>query len=92
MLKFMALEAPPGAGLVTITAGVPDEAMLAEGMAAVNCVELTNVVAGDEPPKLTIESATKLVPLIVSVKAAPPAAVLSGEIEVIFGVVLDPPG
>jgi hypothetical protein len=55
-------------------------------MAAVSCVGLTYVVAGAEPPKLTIESATKLVPLIVSVKAAPPATVLLGEIAVIVGV------
>jgi len=77
---------PPGVGLVTVTAGVPVEAMLAAGMAAVNCVELTKVVAGADPPKLTIEAATKFVPLIVSVKAAPPAAVLFGEIVVIVGV------
>jgi hypothetical protein len=35
---------------------------------------------------LTIEAATKFVPLIVSVKAAPPAAALFGEIVVIVGV------
>ena len=81
MVKFIALEVPPpGAGLVTVTASVPVEAMLEAGMAAVNCVELTNVVAGADPPKLTIEAATKFVPLIVSVKAAPPATALFGEI------------
>ena len=88
MVKFIALEEPPpGAGFVTVTAGVPVEAMLAAGMAAVNCVELTNVVATADPPKLTIEAATKFVPLIVSVKAGPPATALCGEIEVIVGVV-----
>ena len=87
MLKFIALEMPPlGAGLVTVTAGAPVETMLAAGMAAVNCVEFTNVVAVADPPKLTIEVATKLVPLIVSVKAAPPATVVFGEIVVIVGV------
>jgi len=91
MVKLIALEVPPpGAGLVTVTAGVPVEAMLAAGMAAVNCVELTKVVAGADPPKLTVEPATKFVPLIVSVKAAPPATVLLGEIAVIVGVGLDP--
>ena len=46
-VKFIALEVPPsGAGLVTVTADVPVEAMLAAGMAAINCVELTNVVVG----------------------------------------------
>jgi len=49
-------------------------------------VELTKVVAGADPPKLTVEAATKFVPLIVSVKAAPPATVLFGEIVVIVGV------
>jgi len=90
-VKLIALEVPPpGAGLVTVTAGVPVEAMLAAGMAAVNCVELTKVVAGADPPNLTIEAATKFVPLIVSVKAALPATVLFGEIEVMVGVGLDP--
>jgi hypothetical protein len=64
--------------------------MLAAGMAAVNCVELMKVVAGVDPPNLTVEAATKFVPLIVSVKAAPPAAVLVGEIVAIVGVGLDP--
>src|SRR5271156_3615962 len=85
-VKLIAFEVPPpGAGLVTVTADVPAETMLEAGMAAVNCVELTKVV-GTAPPKLTIEDATKFVPLIVSVKAAPPAAAVFGEIEVIVGV------
>jgi hypothetical protein len=93
MVKVDAFELPPpGAGLVTFTAGVPVEAMLAAGMAAVNCVELTKVVAGADPPKLTIEPATKFVPLIVSVKAAPPGTVQLGEIRLIVGVGLDPLG
>jgi hypothetical protein len=87
MVKVIALEVPPpGAGLVTVTAGVPVEAMLAAGMAAVNCVELTKVVASADPPKFSIEDATKFVPLIVSVKAAPPAMALFGEIVVIVGM------
>jgi hypothetical protein len=89
-VKFIGTEVPPpGAGLVTVTVSVPVEAMLDAGMAAVNCVELTNVVAGAEPLKLTIEAATKFVPLIVSVKAALPARLLFGEIVVIVGVGLD---
>jgi hypothetical protein len=72
--------------LVTFTADVPVETMLEAGMAAVNCVELTNVVGGAAPPKLTTEDATKFVPSIVSVKAAPPAKALFGEIVVIVGV------
>jgi hypothetical protein len=86
-VKFIGLEVPPpAAGLVTVTASVPVEAMLEAGMAAVNCVELTNVVAGADPPKLTIEAPKKLVPLIVSVKAAPPTTALFGEIAVMVGV------
>jgi hypothetical protein len=91
MVKFIGLEVPlSGAGLVTVTASVPVEATLEAGMAAVNCVELTNVATGVDPAKLTIEAATKFVPLIVSVKAAPPAMLLFGEIVVIVGVGLDP--
>lgn len=76
--------------MVTVTAGVPVEATLAAGTAAVNCVELTKVGVGADPPKLIVEAATKFVPLIVSVKAAPPATVLFGEIVMIVGVGLDP--
>ena len=91
MVKLIALEVPPpGVGLVTVTSGVPTEARLAEGMAAINCVELTNVVASAGPPKLTTEAATKFVPVIVSAKAAPPATALSGAIAVMVGVALDP--
>jgi hypothetical protein len=90
MAKFTAFEVPPpGAALVTVTAAVPVEEMAAAGMAAVNCVELTKVVAGAVPPKLTTEVATKFVPLIVTVKAARlPATALVGEIAVIVGVAL----
>ena len=85
-LKLIALEVPPsGAGFVTLTPGVPADAMLAAEMAAVNCVELTKVVAAGDPPKSTIEAATKFVPVIVSVKAAPPARALFGEMDVIVG-------
>jgi hypothetical protein len=62
--------------------------MATAGMAAVNRVELTTVVAGVVPPKLTTEAATKFVPLTVSVKAAPPAASLVGEIPTIVGLVI----
>jgi hypothetical protein len=52
-------------------------------------VALTNLVAGAVPLKLTVVAGTKFVPLIVSVKAAPPDMALLGEIEVIVGVVLE---
>jgi hypothetical protein len=86
IVKFIALDVPPDVGLGTVTANVPAEMMAAAGIAAVNCVVLTNVVVRAVPPKFTIEAATKLVPLIVNVKAAPPATALLGEAVVIVGV------
>src|SRR6516225_8531349 len=89
MVKFTAFDVPPaGAGLVTVTGTVPAEAMAAAGMAAVNCVEVTTVVAGVVPPKLTTEAATKFVPLTISVKPALPAVALIGEIVAIVGLVI----
>jgi hypothetical protein len=86
-VKFLALEVPPAVtGLVTVTASIPLEAMLAAGMTAVNCMELTNVVTGADPPKLTVEAATKFVPLIVSVKVPSPTIAVFGEIVLIVGV------
>src|SRR5579864_316420 len=87
MAKFSILDVPPpGVGLATVTDAVPADAIAAAGMAAVNCVELTNVVVGIVPPKLTIEPGIKLAPLMVSVKpAALPATALVGEIAVIVG-------
>jgi hypothetical protein len=89
--KLTMLEVPPpGVGLVTVTAAVPADAIAAAGMAAVNCVELTNV-AGVVPPKLTVEVTRKFVPLTVRVKpAAVPATALLGEIVAIVGVGFDP--
>jgi len=87
--KFTTFEIPPpGAGLVTVTGTVPSEATASAGMAAVNCVELTTVVAGVVPPKLTTEAATKFVPLTVRMKPAPPAVALIGEIVAIVGLVI----
>ncbi len=87
MAKFTILEVlPPGTGLVTVTTIVPADVIAAAGMAAVNCVELTNVVVGVVPPKLITEVATKFVPLTVSAKpVALPAKALVGEIAVIAG-------
>ena len=69
---------------------MPAETRPAAGIAAANCVALTNVVARAVPPKLTTEAARKFVPLTVSVKAAPPTAARVGEIVLIAGVGLDP--
>jgi hypothetical protein len=85
-VKLIGFEVPLlGAGLVTVTSDTPVEAMLEAGMAAVTSVELTNVAAGAEPLKLTVDDATKFVPLILRVKAAPPATAVFGEMEVIVG-------
>jgi hypothetical protein len=92
IVKFTAFDVPPpGAGLITVTATMPTEAIAAAGMAAVNWMELANVVARAVPPKLTTEPETKFPPLTISVKAAPPAAALVGEIVVIVGTGLPPP-
>src|SRR5262249_10866878 len=69
-------------------ATVASDATAPAGTPAVNCVELTTVVAGVVPPKLTTEAATKFVPLTVRVKPAPPAAALVGEIVAIVGLVI----
>jgi len=76
---------PPGAGFVTVTEGVPAAATSAAVMAAVSCVELTNVVARAAPLKLTTEAASKFVPFTVNVNAALPAIALVGESVVIVG-------
>ena len=57
MVKLAALEMLPLVpGFVTFTTTEPGDATAAAGMAAVNWVELTNVVAGplsrSQPPKL----------------------------------------
>jgi hypothetical protein len=91
ILKFTGFELPtPGAGLVTHTCTVPAVAIAAASMDAVNCMELTNVVVRAVPPNVTNEAETKFVPFTVSVKAAPPATALSGEIVVIVGTGLPP--
>lgn len=76
---------PPGAGLVTVTFTEPPVAISVARMAAVTCVELTNVVAFAEPLKFTTAPATKPVPFTVSVKAAPPAVALDGDSKVMAG-------
>src|SRR5438552_16680242 len=52
--------------------------MSLEGMAAVTCVPLTKVVVRAAPFHCTTAPETKLLPLTVSVKAAPPAVALFG--------------
>src|ERR1700674_855151 len=89
MVKLTVFEAhAPAAGLVTVTAAIAAVVMAAAGIAAVNCAALTNVVVRAAPAKFTTEPATKFVPFTVKVKAAPPVAVLVGEIVVIVGPVM----
>jgi hypothetical protein len=64
---------PPGAGSETVTEAVPASAMSPAGTAAVKLVPLTTVVTSAAPFQLIVEPVTKLVPVAVSVKPAPPA-------------------
>lgn len=83
--KFTGDDGPVvGAGLVTVTAGVPPAARSLARTFAVNCVELTNVVGSDLPPKFTTEPARKFAPFTVNVKFAP-AALFVGEMDEIEG-------
>jgi hypothetical protein len=86
MAKVNPLEVPPpGKGFTTVTVAVPPVAMSLAKIAAVNCVLLTKVVVRGLPFHCTTELETKLVPVTVSVNAAPPAVALVGESEVTVG-------
>ena len=86
MVKGMLAEVPPpGAEFVTVTFEVPAVAMSAAAIAAVSCVELTNVVVFAIPLNFTTDVDTKPVPFTVSVKAAPPAVALGGVIATAVG-------
>jgi hypothetical protein len=76
---------PPGVGLLTVTPAVPAVAMLPAGIWAVILTVVTYVVASGVPFQLTTELPTKLLPLTVSVNAAPPAVALEGDNEVMAG-------
>src|SRR5881296_288154 len=85
-LKVTAAEAPPpGEGLKTVTLTEPPVSRSFAGMLAVSWVALTKAVVRELPFQRTTELATKLEPVAVSVKAAPPTAALVGEIEVSTG-------
>jgi hypothetical protein len=78
---------PPGAGLKTVIGKSPNVVRSLAGIAAVSCVELTNVVDRSEPLNRTTETPpeTKPVPLTVSVKAALFRGLLAGEMLVVVG-------
>ena len=87
--RVCALEVPPpGAELITVIEAVPAVAISDDGTVAVNWVDEAYVVTRAEPLKSTVDEATKLVPLTVSVNKDPPAKVVVGEIEVIVGTEL----
>jgi hypothetical protein len=75
-------------GFITPTARLPAVAMSLDGMAAVSCVALTNVVVRFEPFTWTTDPLTKFEPLAVSVNADPPAVAVLGEMLVSDGAVL----
>lgn len=86
MTKDSAREVPPpGAGLNTVTFTLAPEAMSLAEIAAVNWVELTKVVVRPVPFQRTLEPDMNDDPVTVSVKAAPPAVALVGEMEVRTG-------
>ena len=69
----------------TVTVAVPALTMSADVIAAVNCVDDTYVVVRLAPFHCTTEPLTKLLPLTVSVKAAPPAFAAAGLRLVVVG-------
>lgn len=86
MVRFTALVVPPpGVGVTTVIAAVPEVAISAAVIAAVSCVALTNVVVRGPPLKFATDELMKLVPVRVIVNAAPPAPIVVGEIEVSVG-------
>jgi len=64
---------PLGDGVDTVTEAFPAVAMSSAGIVAFNWVEDTKVVGRSFVFHCTTESVTKLLPLTISVKAAPPA-------------------
>jgi hypothetical protein len=82
---------PPGAGLKTVTVGVPAPATSAVVIDAVSWFALLNTVVRGVPFQLTTDPETKLVPLTVSENPALPATAVLGLREVIVGTGLLPP-
>ena len=85
-VRVWALEVPPtGTGVDTVIWALPADAMSVAGIAAVNFVAETKVVVRPDPPHCTTESATKPLPVTVSVNAAAPGARDVGLMLVITG-------
>ena len=87
IVRVRALDVPPpGVELNTVTWAVPDSAMSAAVIAAVNRVEDTYVVVRLDPFHCTTELMTKPLPLTVSVNAVPPALAVFGFRLVVVGM------
>src|SRR5208282_5735555 len=85
-VKFTAAEEPPpGAGFVTTTGKFPPVAWSPAVNWMVNCPAFTNVAACATELYVTVDAATKFVPLIESVCAAAPALAELGDRLVIVG-------
>lgn len=70
---------PPGAGVSTETVVTPEDTICVAGTWAVIWLALTNWVVRAVDPQYTVEPDMNPEPLIVSVKAAEPALVKTGE-------------
>jgi hypothetical protein len=86
---------PPGAGVVTVTMALPAVAISAAVMAACKLVLETKVVVRAFPFHWIFEEDTKLLPVTVSVNAAPPAVAELGFSEPLAsdgtGLFVEPP-
>lgn len=72
--------------VVTVMRKVPGDVRKAAGIAAVNWVALTNVVAIGVPFHTIVELATNPEPFTVRVKAGPPTVNVDGDKPVMVGV------
>jgi hypothetical protein len=87
ILKLIAFDVPPpGVKFTTVIGGVPAATTSLARIAAVSCVELTNVVTLAVLLIFTVELEMKPVPFTVSVNAPEPATTPVGESEVNVGV------
>lgn len=85
-VKSTAFEVPPpGLGVTTVTGKTPALASWAEGIAAVNWVELSKFVVSEVPLSVTVDCWAKPVPVNVSVVSPLPAMTVEGEIELRAG-------
>ena len=86
IVKVFAVEVPPpGAGVKTVTAAVPDDTRSLGGIIAVSVELLMYAVVLGAPFHRTVELEMKLLPLTVSVKPGSPAVAVLGEIKARIG-------